>query len=214
MASISSPLVLLVLLLSILAVAFGSDDQDPIPSRWPDQFHALLYTNLTRKGGRLQITDLWYDWPRGRNMNRIQKQLGELLYDVEWGNGTSYYYTLGPGGSCRTMRFPVGILRPDFLDDATYLGRASTGGFECYVWEKVDFIWYYEDVDTRRPVRWDFFDGMTMYVITFEEGAVLEDQGWQAPSYCFTDDSSIGESKSSQIHDEILIFRNLLQLST
>jgi hypothetical protein len=42
---------------------------------------------------RLQITNL-YDWPRGRNVNIIQKQLSVLLYDTEWNNGTTFYYTL------------------------------------------------------------------------------------------------------------------------
>lgn len=131
--------------------------QTPTPTPWPEQFHALLYMNLS--AGNLQMSDLWYDWPRGLNANIIQKQLGEVLYDVEWDNGTSYYYTLGEGGGCRVMYFEVGIVRPDFLDGAEYLGTQVTDGFLCHVWEKVDFIWYYEDVLTRRPVRWDFYDG-------------------------------------------------------
>ncbi|KAL8223990.1 hypothetical protein R6Q57_019465 [Mikania cordata] len=57
------------------------------------------------------------------------------------------------------MDFGVGIPRPDFLDGAQYLGRVVTDGVLCDVWEKVEFIWYYEDVVTKRPVRWDFYDG-------------------------------------------------------
>lgn len=144
----------------------------PTPSPWPEQFHALLYMNMT-SSQTLQITNLWYDWPRGRNVNIIQKQLGELLYDVEWNNGTSFYYTLGAAqgegegegeGTCEIMYFEVGITRPDFLDGANYLGTLFTDGFLCHVWEKVDFIWYYEDVLTRRPVRWDFYDGMHPFI--------------------------------------------------
>lgn len=89
----------------------------------------------------------------------MQKQLGVLLYDIEWNNGTSFYFTLGENGSCGIMDFGVGIPRPDFLDGANYLGTEITDGFLCNVWEKVDFIWYYEDVQTKRPVRWDFYDG-------------------------------------------------------
>ncbi|KAF5954832.1 hypothetical protein HYC85_007688 [Camellia sinensis] len=128
----------------------------PIPSPWPERFHALLYMNLS--SSKLQISNLWYDWPKGRNVNIIQKQLGVLLYDIEWNNGTSFYYTLGSHGTCMTTQFEVGILRPDFLDGAKYVGTAVTDGFLCNVWEKVDFIWYYEDVLTNRPVRWDFYD--------------------------------------------------------
>lgn len=134
----------------------------PTPNPWPDQFHALLFMNLSTT--KLQLSDLWYDWPKGRNVNIFQKQLGEVLYDVEWNNGTSFYYTIGENGACEVMEFEVGIPRPDFLlDGAHYLGTEVTDGFLCNVWEKVDFIWYYEDVYTRRPVRWDFYDGT--YVI-------------------------------------------------
>jgi hypothetical protein len=83
----------------------------PIPAPWPEQFHALLYMNLSST--RLQITNLWYDWPRGRNVNIIQKQLSVLLYDTEWNNGTTFYYTLSEPHSCRIMVNDVGIPRPD-----------------------------------------------------------------------------------------------------
>ncbi|KAG6739770.1 hypothetical protein POTOM_057385 [Populus tomentosa] len=86
----------------------------PIPAPWPEQFHALLFINLSSTG--LQITNLWYDWPRGRNVNIVQKQLSVLLYDTEWNNGTTFYYTLSEPHSCRIMVNDVGIPRPDFLD--------------------------------------------------------------------------------------------------
>ncbi|XP_021746084.1 uncharacterized protein At4g14100-like isoform X1 [Chenopodium quinoa] len=159
-------------------------DEDPKPKPWPEQFHSVLVINNTKKN-ELQVTDLWYDWPNGRNLNLIQKQLGKLLYDVEWNNGTSYYYTLDATSECRTVLFDVGILRPNWLEGATYLGQQHMDGFLCNVWQKVDFLWYYEDVVTRRPVYWLFYTGRAVHVITFEEGAVLEDSQWQAPVYCF-----------------------------
>lgn len=119
-------------------------------------------------------------------MNIIQKQLSVLLYDTEWNNGTTFYYTLSEPHSCRIMVNDVGIPRPDFLDGAEYLGTAVTDGYLCNVWEKIDTIWYYEDVYTKRPVRWDFNDGISTHVITFEVGAVLSDDSvTQAPAYCF-----------------------------
>ncbi|KAK6235930.1 hypothetical protein SCA6_011267 [Theobroma cacao] len=124
----------------------------PDPTPWPEQFHALLC--MTLYSGGHQITDLWYDWPKGRNVNLQQKQLG--------------------------------VFMPDFLDGANYLGTEVKDGFLCNVWEKVDFIWYYEDVATKRPVRWDFYDGIITHVMTFEVGATLPDSTVQAPEYCFT----------------------------
>ncbi|KAL5549025.1 hypothetical protein UlMin_004256 [Ulmus minor] len=168
----------------ILNLATSSPISTPTPSPWPEQFHALLYTNLS-SFPRLQISDFWYDWPRGRNVYIQQKQLGALMYNVEWDNGTSFYYTLGEAGSCRVVNYEVGIPRPDFLDGAEYLGTQVTDGFLCNVWEKVGFIWYYEDVATRRPVKWDFSDGISTHVMTFEVGVVLLDFVTQAPAYCF-----------------------------
>ncbi|KAF8392945.1 hypothetical protein HHK36_021185 [Tetracentron sinense] len=174
----------------------------PSPQPWPERFHALLYMNLTST--RLQITDLWYDWPKGRNINIIQKQLGELLYDVEWNNGTSFYYTLGANGTCETILFEVGIPRPDWLNGATYLGTDYTDGFLCNVWEKVDFISYYEDVATKRPVRWDFYDGISTHVFAYEVGSVLPDSHVQAPAYCFSQDNN-----KMSFDPEILVRRNI-----
>lgn len=111
------------------------------------------------------------------------------MYNVEWNNGTSFYYTLGEYGSCDVVHYGIGIPRPDFLDGATYLGTRFTDGFLCNLWEKLDFVWYYEDVQTKKPVRWDFSDGISVHVMTFEVGAVLHDPLIQAPSYCFNQDT-------------------------
>jgi hypothetical protein len=52
------------------------------------------------------------------------------------------------------------FLRPDWLaPGAAYLGRATADGFDCHVWTKADFITYYEDAATRRPVKWVFYTG-------------------------------------------------------
>lgn len=177
--------------LLLISAAFGlyavESTADPTPTPWPPQFHSILFMNNT---GTLQKLDLWYDWYKGRNFNIIQTQLGKLTYDLEWDNGTSYIYTLDSNQECRTLHFPVGILRPNWLDGANYLGQEKIDGFLCNVWEKVDFIWYYEDVETQKPVHWIFYTGMVAHVMTFEVGAVLEDEKWQAPVYCFGEDEN------------------------
>ncbi|CAN6578689.1 unnamed protein product [Malus baccata var. baccata] len=182
--------------LTTMMTAVESASDDPAPAAWPHQFHSVLFMNNSK--GALQVVDLWYDWPNGRNFNIIQSQLGKLTYDLEWDNGTSYIYTLDSDRECNTMHFPVGILRPDWLDGANYLGQRHVDGFLCNVWEKVDFIWYYEDVVTRRPVHWVFYTGYNAHVMTFEVGAVLEDAKWDAPAHCFgeekTDSAQRGRS--------------------
>ncbi|KAG7975539.1 hypothetical protein I3843_06G104400 [Carya illinoinensis] len=183
MASAAKPITISILLFFFLTISLcKSREEYPTPAPWPHQFHSIIFMN---NSGSLQIIDLWYDWPNGRNFNIIQNQLGKLLYDLEWNNGTSFIYTLDSNKECRTLHFEVGILRPNWLDGANYLGQRRVDGFLCNVWEKVDFIWYYEDVVSKRPVRWIFYTGMDAHVMTFEVGAVLEDAQWQAPLYCF-----------------------------
>ncbi|KQK16308.2 hypothetical protein BRADI_1g28140v3 [Brachypodium distachyon] len=197
------PLLLLLLLATANAEIDDPPPPPPAPARWPDQFHAVLFTNLTNvstasTGPPLRLTDLYYDWPRRRNLNLVRHQLSaDPLYDVEWDNGTTFYFDTA---TCRTEHFPVGVLRPGWLSDggAVYLGRQSTGGIECHVWGKAGFIVYYEDVVTRRPVRWNFIDvtGIEQFVMSFEVGVVLEDDAqWQAPAHCFPDDDDEGNTE-------------------
>ncbi|KAE8668212.1 RING/U-box superfamily protein isoform 1 [Hibiscus syriacus] len=176
---------LFLLLILTFSLHFGEsnpDQEDPTPTPWPLQFHSILVMNYS---GILQVIDLWYDWPNGRNFNIIQHQLGNVLHDLEWNNGTSFWYTLDSSRTCSSTQLEVGILRPNWLNEATYLGQRSVDGFLCNVWEKVDFITYFEDVVTKRPVHWVFYTGREAHVMTFEVGAVLEDSKWQAPVYCF-----------------------------
>jgi hypothetical protein len=145
---------------------------EPIPAVWPEQFHALMFMN---KSGVLQKVDLWYDWPNGRNFNIIQNQLNAVVvYDLEWTNGTSFIYTLHPSDRhCKVVQFPVGILRPNFLEGATYLGQEHVDNFLCNVWTKVDFIVYYEDVLTRRPVKWFFYSGLVLSLLYYHFWAIF-----------------------------------------
>ncbi|XP_058102842.1 uncharacterized protein At4g14100-like [Magnolia sinica] len=185
MAASSKPFItnqLLFLSITSFLLFFTPISSAPTPTPWPHQFHSILFMNYS---GSLQIIDLWYDWPNGRNFNIIQSQLGTLVYDLEWNNGTSFFYTLDSSKTCRVAHLDVGILRPNWLDGANYLGQEYVDGFLCNVWEKVEFIWYYEDVVTKRPVHWVFYTGRSAHVMTFEVGAVLEDVKWQAPVYCF-----------------------------
>ncbi|XP_057950257.1 uncharacterized protein At4g14100-like isoform X2 [Malania oleifera] len=149
------PTVYLLLLTSALLGASNSE-ANPTPKAWPEQFHALLVMNFN---GTVQINNLWYDWPKGRNFNILQRQLGNVLYDLEWNNGTSFFYTLDSTRECRSAQMGVGILRPNWLDGAEYVGQRTIDGFLCNVWEKADFITYYEDVLTHRPVYWLFYTG-------------------------------------------------------
>jgi hypothetical protein len=117
--------------------------------------------------GNLSVDDLWYDWPGGLNLQAIRYQLADdaPTYNTEWNNGTSFFYTPARR-ACRSVQVRVGILCPDWLVvGAAYLGRAPVGGFDCHVWTKDDFITYYEDARTGRPVKWVFYTGTQLSLI-------------------------------------------------
>lgn len=46
---------------------------------------------------------------------------------------------------CKTLHFDVGILTPDWLKDAKYLGQTAADNFVTNVWTKAKFINYYAD---------------------------------------------------------------------
>ena len=154
------PLLLVPFLLAAAAHASAAEPPAAAMAPWPEQYHALVVSNLTARGGRLQVIDIYYDWPRGRDLNVVRLQLpgaGEPpLRNVEWANGTSYLFD---AASCQTYTFAVGLLPPDWKKaggGAAYLGRARVDGFDCHVWSNFVFARYYEDVATGRPVAWNF----------------------------------------------------------
>ncbi|XP_074375247.1 uncharacterized protein At4g14100-like [Apium graveolens] len=117
-------------------------------------------------------------------MSFVQKQLGQLLYGPEWNNGTSFRFTLDASKECEVLQ--VGMVTPDWCLGAKYIGQEYMDGFLCNVWIKDEFVIYYEDVVSKRPVAWESPLGIE-HVMTFEVGKVLDHRYWQAPVYCFND---------------------------
>eukprot|EP00904_Undaria_pinnatifida_P002855 jgi/Undpi1/12570/HiC_scaffold_6.g02239.m1 len=82
-----------------------------------------------------------YDYVTGHNLNVIQTQSGEEdgpLYDNEQANGTGYYYLPAKPKAkyCNVIDFGVGIIKPDWLVGAAYLGEEKSGIYDCYKWEQ------------------------------------------------------------------------------
>lgn len=102
------------------------------PPPWPEQLRVRAVT--TSPQGALSVDTIYYDWPGNRNIIRIQSQGNASdLYDLELGTGQEYYYTPATS-SCTPMTFPVGILRPDWLANATYLDSTTVlvaGAHDC-----------------------------------------------------------------------------------
>lgn len=162
----------------------------PSPPFWSSNFHARM---SQERNGSLAITDLYYDFPRGRNINLIQGQHKAALWDNERGNGSTYYYT-PEKKQCKCIQMPAGLLRPDWLQGAVYNGTESIDNFDCHVWSQGDaipphtgyFVTYYEDVQTRFPVRWVFYDNAKFDIISWKENETLQENLWQIPDYCLS----------------------------
>eukprot|EP00197_Chlamydomonas_leiostraca_P010371 CAMPEP_0202860616 /NCGR_PEP_ID=MMETSP1391-20130828/2266_1 /ASSEMBLY_ACC=CAM_ASM_000867 /TAXON_ID=1034604 /ORGANISM="Chlamydomonas leiostraca, Strain SAG 11-49" /LENGTH=203 /DNA_ID=CAMNT_0049539827 /DNA_START=68 /DNA_END=676 /DNA_ORIENTATION=+ len=161
-------------------------DSAPQPPVWPEQFHAVLFENRTN---RLALVDLWYDWPGKRNLNAIHAQLGTrggTLMDLEYDNRTSFYWR-PKSRTCSTITFEVGILTPDWLSGATFLGQATINNMTVNTFTKADFITYWsEAAPPYRPVRWLFHTSDGQFeVMEWHEGVTMSDAEWQPPAYCF-----------------------------
>jgi hypothetical protein len=106
----------------------------PATPVWPHQFGAMLFQN---RSSALAITNLYYDWRRGRNLNLITSQLkarGEV-WDIEHDNGTSFVFSRDPAQRlCKVLTFDVGILRPNWLSNATLLGQVTRFVLLCWWW--------------------------------------------------------------------------------
>ncbi|KAF0899561.1 hypothetical protein E2562_020767 [Oryza meyeriana var. granulata] len=87
---------------------------------------------------------MYYDCPRGHDLNVVRDQLsgGEPpVYHVEWANGSSYLFDPATS-TCRQTGSPP--------------PSTSADGFDCHMWSNFIFSRYYADVATGRLVRWIF----------------------------------------------------------
>eukprot|EP00903_Cladosiphon_okamuranus_P014558 g13504.t1 len=127
-----------VVLLSAARAAAAVAEDAPSPPIWPGRFHAMMSHVIKQNYG---VVDLWYDYAAGRNLNVIQTQGGEEdgpLFDNERANGTTYYYYPAKAKAkyCNPVDFGVGIIKPDWLKGATYLGEEECGIYQCHKWEQ------------------------------------------------------------------------------
>mmetsp|Transcript_9999 Transcript_9999/g.15049 ORF Transcript_9999/g.15049 Transcript_9999/m.15049 type:complete len:196 (+) Transcript_9999:231-818(+) len=174
---------------SLFTQAFGSQPSYPI---WPDSFHGTL---KEKQGDLLSDVDLYYNYPKGVNVNIIRKKtdLNGTLWDIEWNNGTSYFFH-PLTKDCQIIKFGVGILPPNWLEGATYLGIEEVDSFQCNKWQKGDsdvpgmpFITYWDDVETRKPFQYQFFSGSLLKFVDFEPISEEEEKMvFQVPDYCFS----------------------------
>jgi len=71
------------------------------------------------------------------NLHRHQNQLSDVVFvDNGRANGTSYYYDAPDPTACASVPLHVGLLKPDWLGGAAYVGAREVGGFTVDCWEQ------------------------------------------------------------------------------
>merc|ERR1712232_692300 len=107
------------------------------------------------------------------------------MWDLELGNRHSYYFH-PTVRTCKFIGFPVGILRQDWLANATFMGFSRRAGRTVLGWTKADFIDYYADAEDCTPVSWHFHSmKASFHTIAFYEGEAIPDETFfQPPVYC------------------------------
>lgn len=130
---------------------------------------------------------MWSDLTRVVHSLHAHNNVACKDLETSANNGTGYYFK-PQLRTCKVVQFGVGILRPNWLAGATYLGKKPCDIGMCNVWTKAEFITYYADVKSGRPVFWKFWwSNMTEHVLTWEPNATMAETDWAIPAYCSGD---------------------------
>jgi hypothetical protein len=101
----------------------------------------------------------------------------------------------------------VGLLRPNWLDGATYLGQSTIDTFKCDIWQQgsapsddsTPFITYYKIIGQDYPARWVFFDGAQFDVMRWAVNETADEATWAIPPYCFDNLPSDRRTASAEV---------------
>lgn len=135
----------------------------------------------------------WYDFQRGANLIQISPDANnsDVTWDLELDNHHSYYYQPARR-HCMEIDMPVGILRPDWLLGAEFLGTRVVNGQQTVAWTKADFIDYYADPVTCEPVAWYMHTMKAWFytVLYIPNQSVPDPSSWLVPpEYCMAENS-------------------------
>lgn len=163
---------------------------DRLPPVWP---HSLIVIQRLVPDGDSKIgpatTVTYYDYDQGGNLIQITPEAGDdqVLWDLELNTGHSFYFTPAIQ-SCRPAEFPVGILRPNWLQGAAPLGPSKSwdgSGRVVCGWTKVDFIDYYVDAITGIPDSWYFHTMKASFqVLNYTANPAIDPALFVPPDYC------------------------------
>mmetsp|Transcript_23591 Transcript_23591/g.30678 ORF Transcript_23591/g.30678 Transcript_23591/m.30678 type:complete len:191 (+) Transcript_23591:3-575(+) len=174
------------LLLHLLAGLVDASCPTSEPPVWPDQF-VIVQRRIPDDNSGNSTTVTYYDWIRQANLIIITDDAdeGNPLWDLELGTGNSYYFT-PTTKKCTGMKFPVGILRPNWLENATFVKNSTFLGKPVNIWTKADFIDYYADAETCDPVSWYFHSMQARFdTIYYAINNTIPDSSYfEPPTFC------------------------------
>ena len=123
----------------LVATATATCDDVPV---WPEQF-TLVQRRVPDASASVSLatTVTFYDADRGANLIQItpDANASDVVWDLELDSRLSYYFTPSIG-QCKEIAMPVGVLRPTWLSNATFLGRKRVNGRDCLAYTKAGFF--------------------------------------------------------------------------
>lgn len=157
-----------------------------VPPTWPEQF-VIVQRRIPDDDSGNSTTTTFYDFVRQANLIWIAPDSNEsaVLWDLELGSGHSYYFT-PTAKSCMRIEMPVGVLKPNWLENSTSLGERTLFGKRACGWTKVDFIDYWADASDGSPISWYFHTMKARFdTVYFAPGAQVPSPSYFVPpSYC------------------------------
>ena len=172
-----------------VATLFALGACGPEPPVWPARFRLAQRRIPDDPTAGNASTVTYYDSIAGANLILITPDANksDVLWDLELNTKKSFYFTPARR-TCQRMSFPVGILRPDWLANASYLGITAcpyAKSKRCSAWTKAQFIDYYADLKTCEPVAWYFWSMKAMFTtVQYTADARAPAGYFQPPAYC------------------------------
>ena len=95
---------------------------------WPHRF-VVTQRRVPDDGSGNATVTTFYDYEAGANLiqDAPDANMTDVLWDLELNNHHSYYFHPARR-TCYKIHFPVGILRPDWLSNSTFLGPKTVLG--------------------------------------------------------------------------------------
>jgi len=165
------------------------------PPVWPTRA-TIVQRLVPSSGSKMKpgTSVTYYDNELGANLIQItDDDISEsVMWDLELDTKKSYYF-YPDTKECVERNFPVGILKPNWLEGAESIGESiGWDGRVVCGWTKANFLEYYADKETMEPVSWYFHLMQASFnTLYFGPNVSIPHVEWfDPPEYCLENESS------------------------